>query len=536
MLLLLISIIGLLIINFGIGSIVKNILKIDCQSFALTSFFGILSIAFFQTIIAFFSPLNIFNESVFLIFGLIGILVFLKKKDFSYPDIRKNFNVWFYFFVATIVFVGSFSPFFYDHYSYYSPTISMLREAGLVKGVSNLDLLLGQSSFWHIYQSGFSNILDGFLRINSYLLILFLMYIYERRQWILLVFIPFFLIFIQQPSPDLPTFIIALIVLNELLNNTDRKLLLYLSIFAFCIKPIMFWLPLLVVLESIKKRSFKFQMLLPIFTFGILFLIKNLWLFGFPVFPVSTIDFDLPWKPSQEILTYSSQIGFMKSYDMHYSYQQILDFNLLEKIYHWFTIGFKSVFNIGIILSILILGFLALKKKDRFYVILFICILFKLVLIIIFSAQYRFFIDVYLITLFLIFKNISEEKVIFTSVVLSILISIIFIFPGFVKDKFHMGKWMSGFQMSQLIRPTEFESEIPRRYQLGNLKFNATKGLVDKTSFPAMSLYWLRTYQYYGVFPQISDHGFIQKKLTGKEKIKLQEIIDDLERPKPKIP
>lgn len=536
MLLLLISIIGLLIINFGIGSIIKNILKIDCQSFALTSFFGILSIAFFQTIIAFFSPLNILDESVFLILGLIGFLISLKNKNFFSLDFRKKFNLWFYFFFTTIIFIGSFSPFFYDHYSYYNPTISMLREAGLVKGVSNLDLLLGQSSFWHIYQAGLSNILDQFLRINSYLLILFLLYVYERRQWILLVFIPFFLIFLQQPSPDLPTFIIALIVLNELLSNTDRKLLLYLSIFAFCIKPIMFWLPLLVVLESIKKRSFKSQMLIPVFTFGILFIIKNLWLFGFPVFPVSAIDFDLPWKPVPEILTYSSQIGLMKSYDMHYSYQQILDFNLLERICHWFTIGFKSVFNIGIIFCVLILGFLALKKKDRFYVILFICILFKLVLIIIFSAQYRFFIDVYLITLFLIFKNISEEKVVFSSIVLSILISTIFTFPGFVKDKFHMGKWMSGFQMSQLIRPTEFESEIPRHYQLGNLKFNATKGFIDKTQFPALSLYWLKTYQYYNIFPQASDNGFIQKKLSEKEKFELRKIIDDLERPKSKIP
>jgi hypothetical protein len=219
----------------------------------------------------------------------------------------------------------------YDNYSYYVPTITFLKQVGFVKGISNLDLLLGQTSFWHIYLAGFSNFSDGFLRINVYLLILFLIYIYERRQWVLFLFIPFFLIFIQQPSPDLPTFIIALIVLNELLNNTNKKSLLYLSIFVFCIKPTMFWLPLLIVLESIYKRNFKFQMLIPILAFGILFIIKNIWLFGFPVFPVSAVDFNLSWKPSQEILTYSSQIGLMKSYDMHYSYQQIMDFNFWKE-------------------------------------------------------------------------------------------------------------------------------------------------------------------------------------------------------------
>ncbi|MBN9337066.1 MAG: hypothetical protein J0I88_04355, partial [Chryseobacterium sp.] len=178
-------------------------------------------------------------------------------------------------------------------------------------------------------------------------------------------------------------------------------------------------------------------------------------------------------------------------------------------------------------------GFLAFKKKEKFFTLLFICVLLKFILIIVFSAQYRFFIDVYLIVLFLIFKNISEEKTVFVSVFLSVFISIIFTLPGFVKVQLNMGKWMSGFQMSQLIKPTEFKSENPKSYQLGNLKFNATTGLVYKTQFPAMSLYWLKTYQYYNVFPQISENGFIQKKLTEKEKMELKKIINDLEDSKP---
>ncbi len=536
MLILLISVIGLLIVNFGFGLIIKNVLKIESQNFVLTSLSGVLSIAFLQTIIAFFSPLNIFIESFFLIVGLVGFLIYLKKKNFSYFDFKKNINFWFFFFVVIILFVGSYLPYLYDHYSYYVPTITMLKEVGFVKGVSNLDLLLGQSSFWHIYQTGFSNVLDGFMRINVYLLVLFLIYIYERKQWVLLIFIPFFLIFIQQPSPDLPTFIIALIVIVELLNNTDKKFLLYLSIFVFCIKPIMFWLPLLVLLESFYERNFKFQMLIPIFLFGMLFIFKNILLFGFPIFPVAFPDFNLVWKPSKEILTYSLQIGQMKSYDMHYSYHQISDFKLWERIYHWFTIGFKSVFNFGIILSILIVGFLAFKNKNKFYTLLFVCLFIKFILIVIFSAQYRFFVDVYLITLFLILKNMSEEKAIFVSVFLSVLISVIFTFPGFVKDKFHMGKWMSGSQLSQIIKPTEFESEKPRSYQVGNLRFRATKGLINKTAFPAMSLYWLKIYQYYNVFPQNSNNGFIQKKLTDKETVQLRKIIIDLEKSTPQIP
>lgn len=542
MLIILKTVLIYLFTNFGYGCVVGKLLKIKTQSFTMISLLGILSITFLQTILAFFCPLDSFIEIAFLIFGLLGVVLFLKEKDYTKFKFTNNINFWFYFFVVLILFVGAFSPYFYDHYSYYVPTITSLRNVGFVKGIANLDLLLGQSSFWHIYQAGFSTFTDDFLRVNVYLLILFLIYIYEKKQWGLFLFIPFFLIFIQQPSPDLPTFIIALIVLNEILNSTERKVLLYISIFAFCVKPIMFWLPLLITLESIYYRNFKFQMLIPILFFGILFVVKNIWLFGFPVFPASFIDFNLPWKPSQEILTYSSQIGLMKSYDMHYSYQQITDFNLWERIYHWFfKVGLKSIFNVGIIISVLILGFLAVKRKEKIYTLLFIVILMKFILIIIFSAQYRFFIDVYLVVLFLLLKNISEEKSVFGSVFLSVFISVIFTLPGFVKDKFYTGKWMTGFQMSQLIKPSAFDRvNFNSEYKIGNLNFYVPKYPFQKDFFPWINIYDLKLYDYYGIFPQYLDDevkdGFLQRKLTKDEKIQLKKIISETEKYNPKVP
>jgi len=533
MLIILVTICILLIIIFGNGVLFGKFLKINSESFSLTSFIGIICITFLETIIAFFYPLNFYIELMFVIIGVVGFIKFLRIKNYVYFDFKKNVNFWFCFFVVILLFVGSFSPYLYDHYSYYFPTVSYLRETGFVKGISNLDLLLGQTSFWHIFQAGFSNLIDVNLRINCYLLILFLIYIYEKKCWIFFFFIPLFLPFIQQPSPDLPIFVIALIVVNELLNDRSRTLVIYLSLFAFCIKPIMFWLPLLLILDSFYRKEIKFKMLILISIFVGLFVIKNLFLFGFPVFPAAFIDSNLSWKPSQEILNYSSQIGLMKTYDMKYSYQQVIGFNLWEKIYHWFTIGLKSIFNLAIIICLIVLGYFAFRKKEVFYKLLFGCFLIKFALIIVFSAQYRFFIDLYLITVFLIFKNISEEKAVFTSVFLSIFISILFTFPGFIKHRFYMGRWMSGFHMSQLIKPTEYKSEESKSFQLGNLKFYTTKGLIYETAFPAMSLYWLKTYQYYDVFPQKSDNGFIQKKLSKQEQKQLAEIIEDLEKSKP---
>lgn len=540
MLLLLIYIIGLLIINFGVGLIIKNVLKTENQSFVLTSFLGILSITLLQNIIAFFSPANSFVEFVFLIFGSIGFLLFLKKKDLSYLDFRKNINFWFYLLFTMIVFVGSFSPYLYDHFSYYVPTISYLKEFGLVKGISNLDLLLGQTSFWHIYQAIFSHFIDVFFKINTYLLVLFLIYIYERKQYFLLIFIPIFLVFVQQPSPDLPILIITLIVINELMNKREKPILLYLSMFAFCIKPIIFWLPILVILHGFSQKKFSVKWMIPVLGLGILLMIKNIWLFGFPIFPISFPDFDLAWKPSQEMLTYSSQIGLLKSYDMKYSYQQVSEFNFFEKIYYWFLIGYKSILNVGILISLLIITIFTFKKKERFYYLLLICLIVKSILIFSFSAQYRFFIDVYLVAIFLLVKNISVQKAIFTSVFLSFLISTIFTFPGFVQ-RFDVGKKMTSFSWPQLYQPKENKSvNINTEYKIGNLNFYVPKFPFQKDFFPSLNIYDLKLYDYYGVFPQYIGkdfkQGFYQRKLNQQEKNQLKKIISETEKYNPKVP
>lgn len=534
MLSLLVSILILLAVNFGNGVIINRILKIKDHSFVLISLLGVISITILSTIVSFFSPLTFSLETFFITTGLLGLAFSFNKLMQTYRIITLDF--WFYFFVFVIVFSAAFSPYFFDHFSYYVPTIFYLKEFGFVRGISNLDLLLGQTSFWHIYQAVFSHFTDVFLKINSYILLLFLIYIYERKQPLLLIFLPVFLLFVQQPSPDLPILIIALIVVNEIMNDRNYSLILYLSLFAFCIKPIMFWLPLLLILDSFYRKKFHFKILIPILTFGSLFVIKNLFLFGFPVFPAAFFDLNLPWKPSSEILNYSSQIGLMKTYDMKYSYQQIINFSVWEKIYHWFTIGVKSVFNLAILFCLIILGYFAFQKKDIFYKLLFVCFLIKFILTAIFSAQYRFFIDLYLVTLFVIFKKLSEEKAVFTSVFLSTFIIILFTFPGFIKHRFYMGRWMSGFQLSQLVKPTEFKTEHSKSFLIENLRFNATKGLIYKAPFPAISLYWLRTYQYYNVFPRKSNKGFIQKKMTENDKVILQEMIDDLESDNSELP
>ncbi len=541
MLIILKTIFLLIIINFGNGILMSKFLKFKVRSFLVLSFVGMMSITFVETLIVFFLPLNIFIELGILVSGLFGVILFIKSKDYSIFDFRRNFDRWFYFFLIVLIFTGSFSPYIYDHFSYYSPTVSYLREFGFIKGISSFDLLLGQASFWHIYQAGFSGFVDVDLRLNTYLLLLFLIYIYKIRCWVLLLFFPFFLVFLQQPSPDLPVFIISLIVINELIEGRNNLFILCLSIFAFCIKPVVFSLPLLVILESIYTRNFRTINFIPITAFATLFIVKNIWLFGFPVFPVSVIDFNIPWKPNQAILTYSSQIGKLKSYDMKYSFQQISDFSFWQGVYHWFTIGFKSVFNMGIVLCVLILGLLAFRKQDRIYTLIFIAVLVKLVSIIAVSAQYRFFIDIYLITIFLIIRNLPKEKSVIICVPLSILILVIFIFPESLRDRYHMARQMTGFHRTQFFTPNQLKAvSIEKEGKIGNLTFHVSQDSFHKNIFPTLSLYNLKLYGYYGIFPQYLDNdlgqGFFQRKLTEEETIHLKKIIAETENYLQKFP
>jgi len=523
----------LLLINFGNGVIISNVLKIRTQSFVLISFLGMIGITLTATGLAFFLPLSLAVELVFLSPGLVGIILFVKSKN----KLPFQTDFWFYFFLIIIIFAASFPPHLFDHFGYYVPTISFLSEVGFVKGISNLDLLLGQSSFWHIYQATFSHLSDPFLKINAYLLILFLIYIYERRQHFLLIFVPLFLIFVQQPSPDLPVVIITLIIISELLNQNKSTLIFCLSVFAFCIKPIVFWLPLFVLLNQFRQRKLNFKYIIPLAVFGILLMIKNLWLFGFPVFPVTFFDLNLPWKPSQEILTYSSQIGLMKSYDMKYSYQQIIDFNFFDKIYHWFTVGYKSVLNAGIIVSLLFIAYFSIREKSRFYTVLLFCLILKTIIILLFSAQYRFFLDVYIVALVLIIKKLSEDRAVLIALFLSVFITVNFTFPGFVQ-KLGLGKRMSDFRWLQLYQPQHLAQNSPiKQFKIGNLSFNASRDPVSKVHFPALSISDLKLYYYYGIFPQyfkkdLKDWIF-QRKMTSQEKIQLKNIISETEKFKP---
>jgi hypothetical protein len=91
-----------------------------------------------------------------------GIILFFKETVSGILSVFKKRFIFNCLRFIIILFTGTYYPYILDHFGYYVPTIKWLTEYGFIKGISNLDLTLGQMSVWHIFQAGFSNFSDPF--------------------------------------------------------------------------------------------------------------------------------------------------------------------------------------------------------------------------------------------------------------------------------------------------------------------------------------------------------------------------------------
>ncbi|MDF2931272.1 MAG: hypothetical protein K0R36_603 [Chryseobacterium sp.] len=540
MLLILLTIIVIVPALSGWGKLFETIFKTQLsKEISGKIIFGIFGISIAWTVLAFFIPINLYVEVPTI---LIGLLYFFKEKLHLHLDHFSRKDYWLLTISSLfILFCGSFHPYILDHFGYYLPSIQWLKEYGLVKGISNLDLVLGQMSMWHIFQAGFSNFTDPFLRINTVLLIVYLLYIIEKKSWIQLCFLPVLLLFSQSPSPDLPVIIFSLIVLNEILsNNKNTAILFAFSVFVFAIKPTMIWLPIFTFLHSIFIIKSQFKSAIPGILIFFLFCLKNIWTFGYPIFPISIIDLGFIWKPNQELLKSSSQFAILKTFDNQYSYPEIQKFSTFDYIKNWlFLDGIKSVINISFVLSSVIFIIFTFIKKNK--IITFICIslIIKSILVLLFSAQYRFFIDVFFVIIFvMLFTYLNEKKsFLIYSVLMTFFVSFI-TFPSVAAQfipSYRMSSFMGKFKSEQLYKPSVYKYKKYHSFEIGNLKFNVSEKYPFNfdTPIPAISESFIFDYQKAGIFPQLIDKnnirkGFISKEMTESEQKQVEKITDKI--------
>lgn len=524
----------------GLGGFFKKFCRYSTPEISLTVLYGIFGVTILWTVIAFFFPLNIYIEIPTILLGLGSFFyfkIYLNFWDFFSKNAILSLPVF-----LIILFFGSYFPFILDHFGYYVPSVKWISEIGLVKGISNLDLLLGQMSLWHIFQAGFSHFADPFLRINVLVLVVYLIYIFEKKYWIHLIFLPILFLFAQSPSPDLAVIIFSLIILNEVfLRDKNTGHLFALSIFVFAIKPTMIWVPIFVFCYSILIRKDHLKVLL----FGIfvlfLFFFKNMWTFGFPVFPVQILDFHFPWKPNSALLQTSSEFAIRKTFDMQYEYSEIQKFSTLDYLKNWlFVKGIKGKIHVLFIISLLVFFLFSWFKRSRIVWMLFVSVLIKSILVLWFSAQYRFFFDVFFVVLFTLFyKGFPKRLAIGIFTILTIFSAVFLSFPNLLKQlvpSFNLGNFITGFTKDQFYQPAVFELKKFKTHQIGNLKFNVVDGYVFSfdTPIPAISPQFIQEDLDAGIFPQLSGktfkEGFIWRKITNDEKKQLQEILLDFKK------
>ena len=277
----------------GWGAWIKMLSGNKTDSFSLTVILGLSFFCIWICLLSFCIPLTFYVESVLLILSLIPFF-FKKLRIYTirFPQALLK-SVWFWVFCIIIIFAGSYYPFRPNHFSYYMPTINWLNMYGLIPGVATIDWTFGQMSIFHIIQAGMDQTIDPFQRINVFITIVFVVYIFERKDYLLLLIIPAYFMLIQVPSPDAAIVFLSLIVVNELCfhyRSDNYKILLLVSVFTFIIKSVAFWLPLWVLIAGIflhKKESKDYRIYLIPILLVVIFLIKNVIASSTLLYPVS---------------------------------------------------------------------------------------------------------------------------------------------------------------------------------------------------------------------------------------------------------
>lgn len=504
----------------GWGILTSGVIGIRVARYYQRSILGVIAVTLISTLVGFFHPLNAPNEVFTITIGLIFLGIYCKKLTFSAWRNAKGVVT----ILILILFIGSFKPFIFDHYLYYINTIEWLRQYGLVKGISNLDLSMGQMSPWHILQATFSNIADKQLRINIVMILILVTYIVEEQRFVSLLFLPILCFFIQSPSPDLPVYIFSIIVANELLAGSgNMKLLLVFSVFAFTIKPTVLWLPICTAILALKQKLSRKYIIICISLFG-LYIIKNLYCFGYPFFPLALDTFKMPWAPHPQILEESSHFGLQKTYDMQYSVDEINSWNLAEKIINWLNIGgIKSIMNYSLLLTAIVLAFKAVHKKNTLVNIVVYSLLVKIIIIFAVSGQYRFYLEVYFVTVIILLPSVKYlRNILIVSNLLLFITAFTFTFPAVLQKlvpSFTVGHYMVPFAMDQLLKPKSEKIYKYRSEKIGQFLFNTPdeRDIRNLAPLPVIHSYDIYRYNKIGIFPKpygsSLKHGFYWTRL-----------------------
>ena len=511
MILILLSWIYIVFSTINIGFYTNKKLKLKNSNFVIFSILGLFTTTVFASIWAVFGRINIEFHLIFLILNIGIYLRFKNEIQILYKSfflelkaLTLSLKIALLFISILILAQCASIPYIIDNESYYIQTIKWINEYGLVKGVANLHLFLGQTSGWHITQSvfNFSFLYNKFNDLSGFCLLLGNIYAFlhlnsyfknNETNHLIIGFLPlvniFLFTFISTPSPDLPVYILSLIIFFKFVNHYEKldsetfNLITILILFTIFIKTTSIILVLIILVLFIKDYKILIQKITQPLIISLLvlslFLIKNTITSGYPLFPSVvnpfSFDFQIPAPIAHFYYDETKRAAFSLTENQYDS------LNTFEIFKVWISrSGLHGIFNKAILFLLIIIPVFIFKffNKKSFW-ILYGILFSQMILLFLSSPQYRFFINAILLFSFLIAASIlNTKRKILVSLYLSLLILTILTMIPFNLSLFtsniHLKK-NSTFSLNEIIFPYK-NSKFDNDYEIiknGNLQYNS---------------------------------------------------------------
>ena len=506
MLLILVCWMYIFLTTLNFGFLYGYFFKIEKYDLSIHYIFGLFTYAIITTISAFFIRINVEYYTIILIINILLIFLFYNKVKLHLIKLREsfyNFNLGFkllYAFLFLISLVqSSTKPYLLDNESYYIQTIKWLNEYGFVKGLANLHMFLGQNSVWHILQAGFNFpfISNNFNDLNGFLLVVMSFLFIEKinkcnhniqslNLGLTLLFIVFYLQFVNAPSPDLIIFLITpylFYIFTEKykkITTNDFKTLFSLTVFLCFVKVttvLLLILPLVLYVKHFNhlKKETGLYIILSLVTL-VLFISKNSIISGYPLYPLKQFgDIDLDWKVPNDIISFykpGTHLDSMNNGDD-------LSLSFFEKLKFWlFLPKLDGLFNKIYFILLITSPFILSKLKNRApFLIIYLIAVSQFILLWYTSPQYRFFfVFIAFLSIQCISFIIKKEQLKITLIVFATITSAIPIFISINLNTVtnnNFGMKLNTFKIENIIVPEKKSKTITEftKYNMDGFEF-----------------------------------------------------------------
>ena len=510
MILILLSWIYIFFTAAAFGVAFSKLLRIQQFEIVTTCFLGLFSITVFASVCAFFGPISITFNCILLVLSL--LFWYNNKRTFSsvledaLSKIHSlNFPIKILLVISSFLILAQSAtlPFIIDNESYYIQTIKWLNEFGLVKGLANLHLFLGQTSGWHITQSVYSLsfLYESFNDLNGFCLLLANLFAFQKlssffnsgnRLDLAFGLLPltyiFLFQFVSSPSPDMPVYIFGFLMFSNYMQNANKKdnflIISTLCIYAVYIKitaVALILLPFALLLSHFRtiKKEFVKVMLIGSFLF-ILFISKNTILTGYPLFPLLTFRVDfLDYTVPSVIMDFFFSKSMLHSF--YISNSEFDKMSILEIIRAYLfgnrILGYVALLSL---LTLIIAPILIIRRMvSRKIWIIYFAFIAEILLLVFSSPQYRFYIHFTLFFLLLIASTlISKQRVIIGLLSLSMICMLLIVVTPLKIDRLMSNELMaenSTFSLKNLAIPEPNSKWKPeyRGGSVGNMHYHS---------------------------------------------------------------